>query len=522
MRYSVGKAILAVWRTQALKAVKSHPSLGFARANGTYSQVTVINVAVVICILVGASNLLGVILQVPVVGYANNYDFVRIEACLGIWPVYDGVPTDPDEAANGPKGWHPVPVQYYAYTKALLPTHCAPTADLVFVKIATLFRDERGLVDIRVVGLVRAALIFVIIAAAILLTDRLACRLQIAILFFLIFGDIAYISYFNTLYTEYAVIAGLFFIVSGICTIGSGRPRFSALLIVFLGIALLSCSKVQYCYLASALSLLVSLILFGAHRNYAGAVIFLLLAALGPGFFDFYSGRNFPVAAIMDWANRTDTYLQAVLPEAQDARSAVRRLGLPEHCTEEIGKGWFSPGERRPCPEVANVSRARLLALFAAEPRTLILPLWKSVALSRPWYLSYGRVELPEAKETAFYKWATAVSFSGLIDRLPLNIYGLVVVVSIVLGAAAGIAISLRALRHVGDLWTTGYVQMSLFVGGALSFYSLFSSVFGSGYTEVAKHAVGLPIGIFVQLSAVVTFGIIRLANHKWGCYRGR
>ena len=486
------------------------------------SQVKLINVAVVICILVGASNLLGVILQVPLVGYANNYDFVRLEACLGIWPVYDGVPTDPDEAANGTKGWHPVPVQYYAYTKALLPTYCAPTADLIFVKIATLFRDERGLVDIRVVGLVRAALMIVISAAAIFLTERLACRLQVAILSLLIFGDIAYISYFNTLYTEYAVIAGLFFVASGICMICSRHPGISALLIVFLGIVLLSCSKVQYCYLASGLSLLVALILFGAHRNYAGAVIFLLLATLGPGFFDFYFGRSFPMAATMDRANKTDTYLQAVLPEAQDAHSAVRRLGLPDYCTEDIGKDWFSPGERKPCPEVVKVSRSRLLPLFAVEPRTLILPLWKGVALSRPWYLPYGRVEFPEAKESALYRWVNAISFSGLIDRLPLVMYQLLVIVSFVSGAGAGILMLVQASRCVGDLWTTGYFQLSMFVGGALSFYSLFSSVFGSGYTEMAKHSVGLGIGILLQLSAILTFGILTLANYKWTFRRAR
>ena len=145
---------------------------------------------------------------------------------------------DPAAAADGTKGWHPVPVQFYAYTKALLPTYCAPTADLVFVKIVTLFHDEGGLIDIRMVGLVRAALIFAISVGLIFLTERATSRLQAAILFLLIFGDIAYISYFNTFYTEYAVIAGLFIIASGICTIGSRRPGFSALLILFLGTAL--------------------------------------------------------------------------------------------------------------------------------------------------------------------------------------------------------------------------------------------------------------------------------------------
>lgn len=37
-------------------------------------------------------------------------------------------------------------------------------------------------------------------------------------------------------------------------------------------------------------------------------------------------------------------------------------------------------------------------------------------------------------------------------------------------------------------------------------FYSVFSSIFGDGYTEIPKHAVGFTIGLAFQVSGLINF----------------
>jgi hypothetical protein len=51
-------------------------------------------------------------------------------------------------------------------------------------------------------------------------------------------------------------------------------------------------------------------------------------------------------------------------------------------------------------------------------------------------------------------------------------------------------------------------------LGGCLTSYALFSSVFGDGYYEMQRHAVGVTIGLIFQLSALV---MLPAAEHRRG-----
>jgi hypothetical protein len=101
------------------------------------------------------------------------------------------------------------------------------------------------------------------------------------------------------------------------------------------------------------------------------------------------------------------------------------------------------------------------------------------------------------------YRWLNSTSMSTLIADLPYGLYRILAILSFLVGPIALGAALFRGIRlreHSGDDF--GGAMLMAGLGGLLGFYGLFSSVYGDGYGDMPRHAIGLLLGIDLQVGA--------------------
>jgi hypothetical protein len=187
----------------------------------------------------------------------------------------------------------------------------------------------------------------------------------------------------------------------------------------------------------------------------------------------------------------------AVLPNTHDPVASMRKLGLPEHCSKAIGVPWWDPrvAEHLLCPELANLSRTKLLGLFFWDPTSFFRPMSLAIDYIRPLQLNYlPNTENALVRNSERYRLLKLTSLSTALDALSPSTFFVLIVTSQVIGVA-----SLLAIRR--SSWA-----LLCSAGGALVFYAIFSSVFGDGLPEISKHGTAILLGICVQAVASVFY----------------
>ncbi|MBK8289481.1 MAG: hypothetical protein IPK95_13365 [Cellvibrionales bacterium] len=107
------------------------------------------------CLLlfIGIGRIFSLVMHNPVLGYANNYDMIRLQACHQIWPS--------DRIVNITAGTPAAPLRRYTLDKHV-DTPCFPSSELLFTSIGIeagkLKNHVTGevLISIKTIGLVRA------------------------------------------------------------------------------------------------------------------------------------------------------------------------------------------------------------------------------------------------------------------------------------------------------------------------------------------------------------------------------
>ena len=353
-----------------------------------------------------------------------------------------------------------------------------------------------------------------------------AQKIAITIAFFLVFGDMYTLLYINTLYLEFSVFAALFLLIPMTAILLSARepPRLPVLILFLLSILWLGLSKQQYSPLASVTALTAAFVFWYRWREYPYATIFFMVALAIPLLFA-QMNKDISIANAINFANKTNTYLGAVLPEAQDKEAALVRLRLPNHCLAGIGKTWYTPGmqENHLCPEVKDSSRIRLLGLFFEQPVTLYRPLYMASQRLHPFYPKYlGYFEEPRIGNTLRYQFAKSLNFTRVIGSLGANAGVWLLVLGSALALIAILVLLGRGVHSTTEttLYQARFGLWLIALGGSVMFYSIFSSVFGDGYTEIPKHAVGFTVGLAFQVSGLITFGVSWFMASKFKCLR--
>lgn len=419
----------------------------------------------------------------PLMGYGNNYDFIRQASCVGVYQTYPG---QPNKISN-PQG----PVDSLVYSGVVDPSHCMKSIDNLYPWIASRFFTPGERIGFRAISAWKIATLMVFLGGLLALARGRWVRLAVALCFFLVFGDLTLLLYANTLYLEFSVVlSGFFALFATALLLHVERENWKPFALALVSIAWLGASKQQYMPLAAALALLCALILLYRWADKRYAVAFFIAAIGIPlGFAAANKATNSELLRFVSYANNTDTWLGAVLPFAHDKPAALARVGLPASCEAAIGKDWYSPGvmDHHPCPDVEKLSRVQLLSLFVHDSTTLRGPMHLALERTFPLYpVSLGQLTDPETAHTARYRLLRVTSLSHLLTREGAKGYMAAAVAALALGLVAFVA-WLRAGRCTRAFRLT---LAMIWLGSGTIFYSVASSVFGDGYTELQKHAV--------------------------------
>lgn len=431
----------------------------------------------------------------PLLAYANSYDFIRQSSCVGIWQWKEGIAKT--------AGNYQYPIGSLINDGEQLGELCLHSIDNLFPYLAGLLHQPNEVFAFAQVA-VWKLIFWVVLSAAVLLHLPNPLRLGMALVFFLLAGDWVFVAYANTLYLEFSVIASCFIcLAAGTQLLAGGqRPSRSLLFLCMAGLVWLGWSKLQYSFLASGLALIFAGALMGQWRQFKPAGVLLALAVLLPLSFWQINAGNTALMRTMSYANKTDTFLGAVLPAASDPAQALQVLGLPPQCEAAIGKSWYTPrvDDVHPCPQVEHVRRAALLRLFVLQPATFFAPLHKAIVETRPLYPPYLGVIEPDAGAAAEDKLslAKALSASTWISALPLSLYIALTYAGLLGAGLASLLLGWECCR-VRMTAEARSVAALFALGGVVSFYALISSVFGDGYIELQKHAVGFGVALMFQ-----------------------
>ena len=391
------------------------------------------------------------------------------------------------------------------------------SVDNFFPYIATTFHYIGEKVDFREVSFWKVVFIIICLVILIFYADNPASKIAISVAFLLVFGDLASLLYFNTFYLEFSVVAGCFLSLSAVALLIAIPDKPKKYLVVFsiFSLAWLAFSKQQYLPLASFLSLALAVIFLYRWRARKTSLIFLLFSLFFPIAFGLLNKDDKGHMKSINLANKTNTFLWAVLPEARDKEAALSNLGLPSSCLSGIGKSWYSPGvqQNHPCPEVEKLSRIRLIRLFIVDPSTFIQPMYKAILGTHPLYPDYlGHLENPAAVNSSKYIFYKVTSLTTWVARLPPQVYFLASLIPMISGVAfifvlIGTGNSKKYNNEFNRL-----ILAFIVLGGLASLYAIGSSVFGDGYADLHKHTVAFTIGVAFQVSgaalAVVSYGL--------------
>ncbi len=460
-----------------------------------------------------AVRLLLVAAPAPMLGYANNYDFIRVAGWFDLW----AAPPDGD-AAFDPRAQHPrAPLRCYRVDPTITTDIRYPTSELGFVWLALRVADAwRALtgpssceVDLRVLGLLRAATLWlagVCVTVAFHRRRPHAGVASAAILAFVL-ADPAVALLLNTLYSDFSTI--LFAYVAGAATIYVlAFERFTLgcgalLAATFLALA---ATKTQYTGLALVLSVLLAAgaLVRGKAAALGGRAGVAALAGLG-AMAGLVAQQQALRADGYMWAMRmgaaTDTFFGAVLPLHEDPARAVALVGLPPQCGVHVGKTWYDAGmQPPPCPQVADVSRLRILALLADDPLLGARLAARSLPLLQPLIVRYyGQVEGGDRAQ-ADANWSRGVvSVSSLVEMLPLAAYAALVALTVLATAVAALLLAWpRAVAAGGD----ALLPLLVLVAGVVELYAFSSSLFGAGFIDLARHSIVGQLAFLVLVPA--------------------
>jgi hypothetical protein len=445
-----------------------------------------------------AVKILATVRTSPLIGYANNWDFVRESACYGVWEQYPNGKNKTEANREGP-------VNPLLYDGDRHPEWCVHVIDNAFIRLILAFHNLGDKIDLRTVGTLKAVFLLGMMSWLMVLLRKKSHQLVAALTFLLAFGDIAYLSFFNTLYAEFSMLAGAFLSLFGLLMLAyDARPRRSSIAFCIVSLLFFGLAKTQYMPLALVAGMVMGVIVFMRQRAVAPAVALLTAAVAMPIGFNIANRRS-DLMRNMSIANLMDTVMVAVLPNTRDPLASMRKIGLPEHCSKGLGVSWYDldVAHDLPCPELANLGRTKLIGLFLWDPTSFFRPMSLAINKIRPLQLNYlSNTENVLVRNSKGYRFLKLTSLSTALDRLPPSAFFVLIVAALAMSVG-----SLLAIRRSSPAFLCS-------AGGALIFYALFSSVFGDGFFEISKHGTAIFLGICVQAVACLFYLATKLKTH--------
>lgn len=430
----------------------------------------------------------------PLIGYANQYDMLRTGACIGLFPdVAEPFRANPD-----------APVALFR-REAAKHSGCYPSSEVALASIvlgATYASrtDGKG-IPLHWFGYAKLALLFataIVIAWA--LHHHPGASLVHGAIVLLVITDPVVTLWFNTLYTEFFVIWGLYAAIGALCALAIAE-RGAIALWALLAVALvaLAFAREQFALLAPALVAVAWPWLW--YRSRAMTVAIFAIAVIASVISFVFTARP----PVVQQVNRVDTYLGLVAPASADPARTLAALGLPEHCAPVIGATWYQQGGEsveKACPEVLALSSFAFLRLAREEPETLgrsiarVLPAGQAVSIG---YL--GTKADAKGIPIGELPWWAFSPLDRLVKLLPTAAFvplALAVMLLAPLSLLLAIAWASPSSAHVGSAYLLG-----MLLGGTV-LYTLVTTAFGDGLSEAPRHFLPGSLAIYSTLVAVL------------------
>jgi hypothetical protein len=444
-------------------------------------------------VVLGLARAALLVAHLPVVGYGNQYDMHRTGACLGLFPAIDG-PTRYERTPDAP-----IPL-YRA--EAARPDLCYRSTEVAIdeavVAVAQSANAVTEGVRIRWFGLTKLAILAVTaLALAWSLHRNPDAALLHGIVFAFVVCDPVVTLWFNTMYTEFAALWGLYAVVAGAAALAiSARGSYVLAAIFLAALVALAFSREQFALLAPILVLVAFPWLWNRSPHLAVAAFGVALVS------SVISFALLPRPALVASVNRVDTYLATILPAAKSPLRALSSVGLPARCEPLVGVSWYlRRGENLEelCPEVTRLPSYAFLRLARSDPDALARSVARVLPATQELAPRLGT--LAEGKHVALNElpWWLRSPLHALWWRLPLLGYAW-----IVLSAIAALPLAFLAALAWGRPYRDQGVELLLaMMLGAVTAYTLATTVFGDGFSEASRHF--LP-GSLAALVAVVAF----------------
>src|SRR5438132_2407935 len=271
------------------------------------------------------------VLHDPLLGFANQYDMIRTGACVGLYP---DLPADKRDEATAD-----APLERYKLgprnaadcrwgTEALL-------AGVIVAKYRLFGSARESFSALRELGILELAITaLALLAFAIAFWPYPAASFLHGLTAVAVLADPAVTLWFQTLYTEFPVLLGLYVLVAALVA-ALLRERLSRPLaiLVAIGIVLVAGAKLQFFVLPFALLFGAAPRLWATSRRELAvlAALALVAGALHP---------LMPRSEVDRHANRANAYLGTLLPASSSLPTTLATLDLPEKCGDVSGATW--------------------------------------------------------------------------------------------------------------------------------------------------------------------------------------
>lgn len=456
---------------------------------------------IAIFVLLGLTRFYAFSTHASLLGYPNNFDFVRTSGCVGIWN-FD----DRSEFFHSP-----APDRVAAtltYNDERVWQFCNPTTESLYLSTLKLWHRVGDSFPLQQLGYAKLAIVLAVFSWLLFAITSMQLRLFLAFSFVLLLWDLSSLMYFHSLYPVFtSLFFSLFFAVSLMaCRFDAfTHTRSSGLLVAGMAF-MLGFSNQQYMFLGIVLAALFVLMNGRRYPAQSAAVLCgIVVAGLCQLYLrpveskDFYAG--------IDRVNRTDTIFYGVLMHSSNPQEAATLVGLRPECAQHAGVNAhvFNHGLKiNTCPEVAQVSRLKLLNLAARQPGTIAKTMLGGLNEYQHVYGFIPHVFPHHARDLAPALFAT--SPSSLIVEAPQPAYHAGIAATALIAIAAFV-FSLTP-RGKNSIWAC-----AIWIGGLLCFYSIFSSVFGDGMLEVERHAAVFLTGLVMLWTGLMSSVVQRIAK---------
>lgn len=429
----------------------------------------------------------------PLIGYANQQDMHRTSACLGLFP-----------AVESPRAATPdAPIALYR--PATSPQGCYQATEVVIagavMAVARALEIDGGGIRLQWIGWTKLGLL---IAAALLIAYALHrypdAALIHGLVVLIVMSDPVVTLWFNTLYTEFGVIWGLYAAVGAICALAvSERASFLLAGLLAAGLLALAFSREQYALLAVALATVSWPWLWSRSPHLAVSTFGVGLVA---GVISF---ALVPREKAVHDVNRADAYLGVVLPASTKPLYALNVLKLPDRCAPLVGATWaLQRGEnvRELCPEVLALSSVAFLRFAGEDSMVLgralarVLPAAQSVA---PPYL--GTLEGARRVGLRSLPWWAFSPLDAIALRLPVKVFAAFAIATFVAAPLALLAAIAWARPGYGR--RRAGLLFAMLAGGT-AIYAAVTTTFGDGLSEAARHFLPGSLAIYALVIAAV------------------